>query len=246
MKKIVLLLAFCLSIGNLFAQDASKLKAEGDEALKAKNYAVAFEKYDAYLKAAPEKDNVTIFNCGYCADKIKKYEDAANYFDMAIKNEYKLPSSYIGKAKAYRDMDKDAELVATLEEGMKAVPDNKTLEKMYASYYMQEGQKLQKAKKSNDAEEAYKKILTLSDKGLKTNALYSLGVLCMSDAARILSAAKPLATSDVDKYNVEKDKALVELNKAAEYLNTATTLSPDHPKVKEVIDQVAKLQEQMK
>ena len=30
MKKIVLLLAFCLSIGNLFAQDADKLRDEGD------------------------------------------------------------------------------------------------------------------------------------------------------------------------------------------------------------------------
>lgn len=39
MKKIVLLLAFCLSIGNVFAQDADKLRDEGDAALKAKNYA---------------------------------------------------------------------------------------------------------------------------------------------------------------------------------------------------------------
>ena len=35
MKKIILLLAFCLSVGNLFAQDANadKLREEGDAAM---------------------------------------------------------------------------------------------------------------------------------------------------------------------------------------------------------------------
>lgn len=38
MKKIILLLAFCLSVGNLFAQDANadKLREEGDAAMTAK------------------------------------------------------------------------------------------------------------------------------------------------------------------------------------------------------------------
>ena len=45
MKKIVLLVAFCLSIGNVFAQDAEKLRDEGDAALKAKNYPEAVAKY---------------------------------------------------------------------------------------------------------------------------------------------------------------------------------------------------------
>ena len=50
MKKIVLLVAFCLSIGNVFAQDAEKLRDEGDAALKAKNYPEAVAKYGEYLK----------------------------------------------------------------------------------------------------------------------------------------------------------------------------------------------------
>ena len=33
MKKIVLLVALCLCVGNLFAQDADKLRDEGDAAL---------------------------------------------------------------------------------------------------------------------------------------------------------------------------------------------------------------------
>lgn len=43
MKKIILLLAFCLSVGNLFAQDANadKLREEGDAAMTAKKKAVS-------------------------------------------------------------------------------------------------------------------------------------------------------------------------------------------------------------
>nr|WP_290101555.1 hypothetical protein [Parabacteroides goldsteinii] len=58
MKKIVLLLAFCLSIGNVFAQDADKLRDEGDAALKAKNYAEAFTKYDGFLKQTMKMQTV--------------------------------------------------------------------------------------------------------------------------------------------------------------------------------------------
>ena len=45
MKKIVLLLAFCMSIGNEFGQDPDKLRDEGDAALKAKNYGLCFKKF---------------------------------------------------------------------------------------------------------------------------------------------------------------------------------------------------------
>ena len=45
MKKIVLLVALCLCVGNLFAQDADKLRDEGDAALKAKDYATVVTKY---------------------------------------------------------------------------------------------------------------------------------------------------------------------------------------------------------
>lgn len=52
MKKIILLLAFCLSVGNLFAQDANadKLREEGDTAMTAKNYPEVVAKYSEYLK----------------------------------------------------------------------------------------------------------------------------------------------------------------------------------------------------
>lgn len=65
MKKIILLLAFCLSVGNLFAQDANadKLREEGDAAMTAKNYPEVVAKYSEYLKLTNYEDESRIFNC---------------------------------------------------------------------------------------------------------------------------------------------------------------------------------------
>lgn len=58
---------------------------------------------------------------------------------------YNLANAYIGKSAAYRDMKNNKEYIATLAEGIKAVPGNATLEKLYAIYYLKEGQKFQQA-----------------------------------------------------------------------------------------------------
>ena len=57
MRNLLVLLSFCFLVTNLFAQtpDPAKLKSEGDNALKAKNYAVAFTKYNQYLKQTNSK-----------------------------------------------------------------------------------------------------------------------------------------------------------------------------------------------
>ena len=100
MKKIVLLLAFCLSIGNVFAQDADKLRDEGDAALKAKNYAEAFTKYDGFLKQTNNEDADRVFNCAFAAFQAKKYEDAVKYYDLAIQKNKNIDDAYTGKAMA--------------------------------------------------------------------------------------------------------------------------------------------------
>ena len=61
MRKIVLLVALCLGIGNAFAQDVDKLRDEGDAALKAKNYTEAVAKYSEYLKLNEYKDTSRLY-----------------------------------------------------------------------------------------------------------------------------------------------------------------------------------------
>ena len=97
MKKIVLLVALCLCVGNLFAQDADKLRDEGDAALKAKDYATVVTKYGEYLKQNNYQDTARIFNCGYAANQAKNYAEAAKYFDMAVKMNYNVDDSYVAR-----------------------------------------------------------------------------------------------------------------------------------------------------
>ena len=75
-------------------------------------------------------------------------------------------------------------------------------------------------------------------KQYKTNALYSLGVLCYNDGANILKKAAPLANSDADKYAAEKEKADGRFKEAIGYLEEATKVSPEDTKSKTMLSQV--------
>ncbi|MCI1648579.1 MAG: hypothetical protein LKI39_12970 [Bacteroides sp.] len=245
MKKFILFLALCSAVTNFFGQNAdpSQLMKDGNNALNAKNYQVAFTKYSKYLTQTNFQDSVTAYNCGVCADKIKKPAEAAKYFDVAIQKKYNLANAYIGKASALRDLKKDDDYIATLKEGMAAVSNNSTLEKLYAIYYLKKGISEQKAGKIEGAEENYNKVLDVSSKKWKTDALYSLGVLFYNHGANTLKAAIPLASSDQTKYTAEKEKANADFKKAKDYLEQALQLSPNRAAAKTILTQV---EDQMK
>ena len=240
MKKIILLLAFCLSVGNLFAQDANadKLREEGDAAMTAKNYPEVVAKYSEYLKLTNYEDESRIFNCAFAAYNAKKYDDAIKFYDMAIQKGYKADDAYVGKAMSLRSQDKAADFTATVEAGLKANAQNANLEKLLYAYCMKKGQAAQKAGKTEEAEENFKKVIPLNHKTYKTNALYSLGVLCYNDGANILKKAAPLANSDADKYAAEKEKADGRFKEALDYLEEAAKISPENENVKKMLPQV--------
>ena len=87
MKKIILLLAFCLSVGNLFAQDANadKLREEGDAAMTAKNYPEVVAKYSEYLKLTNYEDESRIFNCAFPKSMTMPSSSTTWPFKRAIK-----------------------------------------------------------------------------------------------------------------------------------------------------------------
>ncbi|WP_106829429.1 tetratricopeptide repeat protein [Parabacteroides pacaensis] len=240
MKRLFVLLVANLLVWNSFAQNAdpNQLIKEGDEALTAKNYPVAFEKYNAYLTQSGKNDTVRIYNCAVCADKADKFADAAKYFEKSIKNNYKTEDAYVGLAKAYSDMKKGPELIATAKEGMEKFPENINLQKLVYVYCMKNGQALQKANKIKEAEDTFEQGLIIKDKKMKTNVLYSLGVLYYNAGAKTLQAATPLATSDPDKYAKEKTEAMNDFKKASEYLNEVTTIAPDNANAKKLLDAV--------
>lgn len=223
MKKLILSLALCCAATNFFAQNAdpAQLVNEGKAALESKNYQVAFTKFSTYLTQTNNQDSVIAFNCGVCADKIKKPAEALKYFDIAVQKEYNLANAYIGKAGALKDLKKNDEYVATLKEGLEAVPGNKTLTKLYATYYVNQGILAQRAKKNSAAEDAFKQALEIQPNNV--NALNSLGTLLYSQGATTLKT--------------DAEKAKVEFKEAKEYLEKLIPLlSPSKPAQKKMID----------
>lgn len=242
MRKFLLSIALCCTATNFFAQttEPANLINEGKTALEAKNYQEAFTKFSTYLTQTNNQDSIIAYNCGVCADKIKKPEAALKYFDIAVQKKYNLGNAYVGKAGALKDLKKDTEYLATIKEGMEAVPENKTLKKLYSNYYLNAGIKAQKANKMEDAEEAFKQVLV--DDAKNKNALYSLGTLFYNKAALILKKATPLASSDRAKYDEQKEIADKEFVEGKSYLEQVIPLlSADKPREKSMMDNAKKV-----
>jgi tetratricopeptide (TPR) repeat protein len=111
MKKLILSIALCCAATNFFAQNAdpAQLVNDGKAALEAKNYQEAYTKFSTYLTQTNNQDSVIAYNCGVCADKIKKPAEALKYFDIAVQKKYNLANAYIGKAGALKDLKKNDE-----------------------------------------------------------------------------------------------------------------------------------------
>lgn len=225
MKKLILSFALCCAMGSTFAQNAdpAQLINEGKAALEAKQYEEAFTKFSTYLSQTNNQDSVIAFNCGVCADKIKKPAEAVKYFDIAVQKKYNLANAYIGKAGALKDLKKNDEYVATLKEAVEACPDNKTLIKLYATFYINKGILAQKANKVADAEEAYKQAISIQPEN--TTALNRLGSLYYATGAALVQT--------------DLEKAKVEFKSAKEYLDKLVPmLSADKPAEKKMLDNV--------
>lgn len=244
MKKLLLFVLVSIFVGTLSAQEkkdeeTGKLKNAGNAAWKAKNYKEAFTNWENYLKAVEFKDDACIYNVAVCANKLKDFPAAEKYFGMSIKNNYKISSSYLGKADAEENQKKFPEMIKTLEEGIKATPGQSAkLEKMYAVYFLKEGQKFQKSKNIAKAAENYQKIVDMANRGFKVQGLVSLGTLYFNNGAAILQEATPFANKENDKYEAGKAKALAEFKKAQDYLTEAISVDGTNADAKETLKQV--------
>lgn len=240
MKKILLfVLVSCFTL-SVFAQSAAELKNAGNAAYRAKNYAEALAKYEEYLKVFEGKDVKTVYNVARISYKLKEYEKSVKFFDQSIKNRYKVASSYSFKAAAYKKLKKYPEMVVTLEEGLKAAKANPKLEKTYSIHFLKQGQKFQKAGNVAKAAENYNKILKVTSKKYKSDALFSLGTLYFNNGAKIIQKATPLANKDKAGYAAAKAKANAEFKKALANLNKALVEKPNREDVKNIIAEVKK------
>jgi len=241
MKKIFLFLLASVFALSLFAQDAATLKNAGNEALRAKNYQEALKQFEQYFAVAGQDDKATVFNAAYCANKLKKYEKAIALYSKSIENRYKESSSYYFKARAYKKLKKTNEMLATIEDGLKAKPGNKKIEKLCYQHYMKQGIKFQKAGKVAKADENFSKVKDLKGKKFRVDALLSLGKLYYNSGASILDKARPFANKDKVKYATEKSKANKSFVKALGFLEEAASINPAREDVKTSIADVKKV-----
>lgn len=242
MKKLLLLVALAFLTGTMYAQEESaKLKNEGNAAYRAKNYKEALTKWEAYLKLVEFKDDATVYNTAVVANSVKDYATAEKYFDMSIQNKYKPASSYQGKVKALQQQKKTAEMLKTLEEGMKLLGGQAgELEKVYFAHYIKEGQEFTSKGNMTKAIESYKKVTEMSNKAYKSKGFLSIGTLYFNNGATILQKATEVAETDRPKYDSEKERAVAEFNKARENLVKANGASPNDEEVAEVMNELNK------
>ena len=239
MRKTVLLLLMSFMALGAFAQDPGATeKNAGNAAWKAKNYAEAFTNFEKYLQIVNFSDKAYIYNAAVAASKMNNYAAAEKYFEMAIKKNYKVANYYLGKAQAEEDLKKEGEMLATLEEGLKAVPGNVKLESMYGSYYLKKGVEAQKNNNLEAAAADYVKITNLTNVDLKSKAFMALASLYFNNGAAILQKASPIANTEKEKYASEKEKALGNFKKALDYVSQALKLSPESTDVKDLAKQI--------
>ncbi|MDX9880628.1 MAG: hypothetical protein RBS73_01095 [Prolixibacteraceae bacterium] len=127
MKRIYLSIVFVLGVWTGFAQDAAETINNANEALKAKDYAKAFELYESAMNnlGDVQVDASINFNIGFAAFQADKYEASLNYFDKAIEAGANVAGAHEYKGNAYAKMDNFKEAVASYMKAIESGADDK-------------------------------------------------------------------------------------------------------------------------
>ena len=126
MKNLLLVLAALLISVFSFAQDAAEKINQGNEALKAEDYAKAFELYDDAMKnlGDVQVEPTINFNIGFAAYRSNNLQGAVEYFDNAIEAGVNVSKSHEYKALAYNDAEDYANAVASYEQAIATADDD--------------------------------------------------------------------------------------------------------------------------
>lgn len=220
MKKLIAVLILTVGfLGTSFAQDqkqdAIASKNAGNKALRSKDYAKALTNFEKAIAnwGDQDPDYVMIYNTGYSAYKIKKWNQAIKYFTMAADASYKAEYAYLYIANSYRHLNNMQKFEETLETGLTKYPNSKKIKSFLGVYYLKEG-----------------------------NVHYKKGAAILQSAANDVKAGKYKTTDDKYKAQVAKAKvdfkaALPFVNKAVKLDPT----DPQAKQLKNLIEEGLKM-----
>jgi tetratricopeptide (TPR) repeat protein len=117
MRKCSLFVAALLFSVWAFAQNAAELINKANEALKANQFAQAFEMYEQAMSNLGDVkvDKSINYNIAFAAMQAEKNEAALKYFDLAIEAGTKIPKCYEYKAGIYNKMKDYTNALANYE-----------------------------------------------------------------------------------------------------------------------------------
>jgi tetratricopeptide (TPR) repeat protein len=125
MRKLSLfIVALLFSVGS-FAQEAAELLNKANEALKANQFAQAFELYEKAMSnlGDVQVDKSINFNIAFAAMQAEQNEAALKYFDKAIEAGTKVPKCYEYKAGIYNKMKDYTNAMANYEKAFELSED---------------------------------------------------------------------------------------------------------------------------
>ncbi len=199
MKRIFLLVAFCIGTMVGIAQDKSALdlKNDGNDALRAKDYKKALELFEQSLAKwdQEEADLAMMYNAGYCAYKIEDFKKAVDFFSKSVESNYKVSTALLYKANSQKKLGDEEGYVATLQAALASNPADEKVKDMLSTYYLKEG-----------------------------NAFYKAGAAILKSAADDVAAGK--YTTNDDAYKSATEKAKDEFKKALPLFEKALEITP--------------------
>ncbi len=126
MKKLLFLIVAVFFALASFAQNAAEKLNQAQEALKAQDYAKAYQLYDEAMNnlGDVQVDKSVNFNIGYAAYKAGNVEGAIKYFDKAIETGTNVPKCYEYKALVYNEQKDYKNALANFEKAIETSTGN--------------------------------------------------------------------------------------------------------------------------
>lgn len=126
MKNVVLLTLAVLFSVVAFAQDAAEKINQANEAMKAEDYATAFQLYDEAMKnlGDVQVDSTINYNIGIAAFRAENLDGALEYFQKAINVGVNLENSYEYMGRIYNNKEEYAKAVESYENAIAVADDD--------------------------------------------------------------------------------------------------------------------------